>query len=99
MTGAKPSKWRARLSPTPSCSISACRAMDGYAVCRAFRADAEFKNTPIVAQSGWGRQEDHVKSADAGFDHHLVKPVSFEQLEALLTEYAKVREPNDVSRP
>jgi CheY-like chemotaxis protein len=58
--------------------------MDGYAVCRAFRQDALFKTTPIIAQTGWGRDRDKSLASEAGFDHHLVKPVSLADLERLL---------------
>jgi len=58
--------------------------MDGYAVCRAFRADEDFKHTLIIAQSGWGRDEDKEAAGEAGFNHHLVKPVAYAELERLL---------------
>jgi len=58
--------------------------MDGYAVCRVLRQDERFKHTLIIAQSGWGRDEDREAAADAGFDHHLVKPVGYEALERIL---------------
>jgi signal transduction histidine kinase len=58
--------------------------MDGYAVCRAFRQDERFKSTPIIAQTGWGRDQDKSLASEAGFDHHLVKPVGLADLERLL---------------
>jgi signal transduction histidine kinase len=63
--------------------------MDGYAVCRAFRQDDEFKNTFIIAQTGWGQQRDKTLASEAGFDHHLVKPVPYEALESLLATVAR----------
>jgi signal transduction histidine kinase len=62
--------------------------MDGYAVCRAFRADELFRHTPIIAQTGWGQLRDKELAAEAGFDHHLVKPVALEDLEKLLAGVA-----------
>jgi signal transduction histidine kinase len=62
--------------------------MDGYAVCRAFRRDELFKNTPIIAQTGWGQERDKSLASEAGFDHHLVKPVALEDLERLLANLA-----------
>ena len=50
--------------------------MDGYAVCRAFRQDDLFKDTLIIAQTGWGQERDKALASEAGFDHHLVKPVA-----------------------
>jgi signal transduction histidine kinase len=58
--------------------------MDGYEVCRALRADPRFTDTVIVAQTGWGQSRDKAQAAQAGFDHHLVKPVSYDALEGLL---------------
>jgi signal transduction histidine kinase len=58
--------------------------MDGYAVCRALREDERFKTTPIIAQTGWGQDRDKMRASEAGFDHHLVKPVAFDDLERLL---------------
>jgi CheY-like chemotaxis protein len=58
--------------------------MDGYAVCRELRADAQFKKTPIIAQTGWGQERDKARASEAGFDEHLVKPVALKDLERLL---------------
>jgi signal transduction histidine kinase len=59
--------------------------MDGYAVCRALRQDERFRSTCIIAQTGWGRDRDRESAGEAGFDHHLVKPVSLVKLEQLLS--------------
>ncbi len=64
--------------------------MDGYQVCRQLRQDEVFKDTPIIAQTGWGQIRDKTSSSEAGFDHHLTKPVAFEDLERVLTGLAKV---------
>ena len=60
--------------------------MDGYAVCRAFREDELFKSTPIIAQTGWGRDRDKSLASEAGFDYHLVKPIALADLERLLVK-------------
>jgi signal transduction histidine kinase len=65
--------------------------MDGYAVCRLLRQDPDLKHTTIIAQSGWGQDTHKAASADAGFDHHLIKPVDFRTLERLLAEVAAAR--------
>ncbi|HYW50601.1 MAG TPA: PAS domain S-box protein [Gemmatimonadaceae bacterium] len=49
--------------------------MNGYDVARAIRSLPCSGNTVLVAVTGWGQAEDKRRSADAGFDHHLVKPV------------------------
>jgi CheY-like chemotaxis protein/anti-sigma regulatory factor (Ser/Thr protein kinase) len=58
--------------------------MDGYAVCQELRADAQFKKTPIIAQTGWGQERDKARASEAGFDEHLVKPVALKDLERIL---------------
>jgi len=58
--------------------------MDGYAVARAVRADARLHTTRLIALSGYGQHEDRRRTAEAGFDEHLVKPVVFETLSAAL---------------
>jgi signal transduction histidine kinase len=64
--------------------------MDGYAVCRAFRQDDLFKDTLIIAQTGWGPRRDKTLASGARFDHHLVKPVAYDDLERVL---AKIMRP------
>ena len=64
------------------------QGMDGYAVCRAFRAEAAFRTIPIIAHTGWGQGHDKSQASEAGFDHYLVKPVSLGDLEKLLARIA-----------
>jgi PAS domain S-box-containing protein len=59
--------------------------MDGYAVARRLRAEPQFVNAVLIAISGYGQEEDRQRSREAGFDHHLVKPVDFAALRTLLT--------------
>ncbi len=49
--------------------------MDGYEVARRLRTLPQVRGALLVAQTGWGQEEDRRKSREAGFDHHLVKPV------------------------
>jgi PAS domain S-box-containing protein len=58
--------------------------MDGYDVARRLREDPELKPAVLVAMTGWGQEEDRRRSLQAGFDHHLVKPVEMEELEQVL---------------
>jgi PAS domain S-box-containing protein len=55
--------------------------MDGYEVARRLRARQPALRPRIIAVSGYGREGDRLKSAEAGFDEHLVKPVDFAALE------------------
>jgi signal transduction histidine kinase/ActR/RegA family two-component response regulator len=58
--------------------------MDGFEVARRIRAAAPDEHPVLVAVTGWGTDEDRRRSAAAGFDHHLVKPVQPERLRTLL---------------
>jgi signal transduction histidine kinase len=78
----------ARLQPDVILLDLGLPVMDGYAVCRALRADPRFQKTQIIAQTGWGQDSDREKTAQAGFDSHLVKPVSLDRLETALAEAA-----------
>ncbi|MEO5845399.1 MAG: PAS domain S-box protein, partial [Caldimonas sp.] len=60
--------------------------LSGYEVCRRLRSAAWAREIPIVAITGWGQADDRQRSKDAGFDGHLVKPVAFGELTALLDE-------------
>ena len=40
----------------------------------------------LIALTGWGQEEDRRRSQEAGFDHHLTKPVELAALEKLLAE-------------
>ncbi len=40
----------------------------------------------LVALTGWGQEEDRRKSKEAGFDHHLVKPVNPEDVATLIAQ-------------
>ncbi len=58
--------------------------MDGYELARAFRSHPALKGVVLVALTGWGQPEDRRRSKEAGFDHHLVKPVEADALQRLL---------------
>jgi two-component system, sensor histidine kinase len=54
--------------------------MDGYQVADALRADPRTKDALIIAISAYDRDDYPGRSGQAGFDHHLVKPVDFDDL-------------------
>ena len=58
--------------------------MDGYEVARRIRAMPRLNGLVLVALTGYGQDEDRRRAFDAGFNHHLVKPVSIDALEQLL---------------
>jgi PAS domain S-box-containing protein len=58
--------------------------MDGYEVLRRLRREPCCEGAVIMAVSGFGQEEDRLRSRQAGFDHHLVKPVDLDRLVSLL---------------
>ena len=60
--------------------------MDGYEVARRMRQQAGLEKVVLAALTGWGQQEDRRRTAEAGFDHHLVKPPEPKSLESLLAD-------------
>jgi CheY-like chemotaxis protein len=58
--------------------------MNGYDVARRLRQRPGLENLVLVAMTGWGQEEDRRRSQEAGFDHHLVKPVEPDALHKLL---------------
>ncbi|MEZ5592473.1 MAG: ATP-binding protein [Gammaproteobacteria bacterium] len=58
--------------------------LDGFEVARRLRAQAGFATTLLVAVTGYGSEDDRRMSRDVGFDLHLVKPVTVDQLSSVL---------------
>jgi len=58
--------------------------LNGFDACRRIREQPWGRNTVIVAQTGRGQEDDKRRSQDAGFDFHMVKPVTPDALEKLL---------------
>jgi PAS domain S-box-containing protein len=62
--------------------------LDGYEVARRLRQQSACQSTLLVALSGYGRPEDKQRAREAGFHHHLTKPVDPSTIEALLADRA-----------
>jgi CheY-like chemotaxis protein len=60
--------------------------MDGFAVAQAFRTEPQLQQVTLVALTGWGQPEDRQRTQEAGFHHHLVKPVDTEELNRLIQQ-------------
>jgi PAS domain S-box-containing protein len=58
--------------------------VNGYEVARRLRRQPGLENVRLAALTGYGQEEDRRLSREASFDHHLVKPVDPEALDALL---------------
>jgi PAS domain S-box-containing protein len=59
--------------------------LSGYTVAKRLRELPGLGAVKLIAITGYGQEEDRKRSRDAGFDHHLVKPVDIAVLGALLT--------------
>jgi signal transduction histidine kinase/ActR/RegA family two-component response regulator len=57
--------------------------VDGYEVARRLRGRGEC-DFVLVALTGWGTEQDRQRTREAGFDHHLTKPVDLAAVEAVL---------------
>ncbi len=62
--------------------------IDGTDVCRLIRALRLRAQPVMIALTGWGREGDLRRTKEAGFDHHLVKPISPDKLNEMLQELA-----------
>jgi CheY-like chemotaxis protein len=58
--------------------------MDGYEVAERLRELPHAKDTVLIAITGYGQDDDRVRSRRAGIDHHLVKPVAPDALRSLI---------------
>ncbi|HYF43756.1 MAG TPA: ATP-binding protein, partial [Ramlibacter sp.] len=58
--------------------------MDGLQAAQAMRSDPNLRGIKLVALTGWGQASDRQKTAEAGFDLHLVKPITPSGLQAAL---------------
>lgn len=70
--------------------------MDGYEVARLIRSSKALSRIRLIAVTGYGQQEDILKARAAGFDDHLVKPVEYSRIAAILDAISTSR---GTSRP
>jgi PAS domain S-box-containing protein len=65
--------------------------LNGYDAAKRMREQDWAATVLFIAITGWGQAQDRQRSMDAGFNHHLIKPVDAEELEQLLQTYAAGR--------
>ena len=58
--------------------------MDGYELAAHIRADSKLSRLRLLALTGYGQPSDRQRTADAGFDGHMVKPVDVDELDRVL---------------
>jgi PAS domain S-box-containing protein len=64
--------------------------VNGFDACRQIKAAGGADAPIVIAISGWGTADDRGRSRAAGFDDHLVKPVSLAAIDRLLAEWGAV---------
>ena len=60
--------------------------MDGYEAARRIRRQPGAQEVLMIALTGWGQSEARQRTIEAGFDHHMIKPVDFDQIRQLVSE-------------
>ncbi len=63
--------------------------LDGFEVAKRIRQQPTLDNIVLVAMTGYGRETDRQRSKEAGFDHHLVKPVDFGRVRQILANVSE----------
>jgi len=58
--------------------------LNGYEACCLIREQPKGKGALLIALTGWGQDEDRRRSHEAGFDHHMVKPVDPQALMSMI---------------
>lgn len=69
--------------------ISMGSGMDGYAFAEAIREDSRLKHLHVIALTGFGTHLAKQRSREAGFDHHLTKPMDLNQLRSVLLQHQR----------
>ena len=64
--------------------------LNGFEVAKRIRLEAAHPAMTLVALTGYGQAADRQRSREAGFDHHLVKPADFDEVEKILAAVAAV---------
>ncbi len=58
--------------------------IDGYEVARRLRQDFRHRELTLIAATGYSQASDYRRSREVGFDYHLIKPIDFSRLQAIL---------------
>lgn len=65
--------------------------MDGYEVARQIRSKPDLSGMTLIAVTGYGQQDDILKTRAAGFNDHLVKPVDYSKISVILNSISSNR--------
>jgi signal transduction histidine kinase len=72
--------------------------IDGYEVAQRIRGDVSGKDLLLIALTGYGSREQKARAIEAGFDHHLVKPVDTKLIQDFVADLAHTRETSHRTR-
>jgi CheY-like chemotaxis protein len=61
--------------------------LSGYEVAQALRRESWGRGIQLIALTGWGQERDRQEALEAGFNHHLTKPIDPDQLEAFIAQH------------
>ena len=64
--------------------------LNGYEVAKRVREQPQLRDVVLVALTGYGQDSDRATSLQAGFNHHMVKPASFEQIKQILASVPRL---------
>jgi PAS domain S-box-containing protein len=81
-------EWALRECPDAGLLDIGLPDMDGNELARRLRADPRTRSMLLVAITGYGQDQDRRAALEAGFDHHMVKPVDLDKLAAILAGIA-----------
>ena len=65
--------------------------LDGFEVAERLRQDPAIRDAVLVAVTGYGQERDRERTKLAGFDYHLVKPASFDEVQKILLSAGGIR--------
>jgi len=71
--------------------------LNGHDACRRIRSQSWGEKMVLIAQTGWGQEEDRRQTTEAGFDGHLVKPVDVAALMKLVDSLRRDRDRPEAS--
>lgn len=94
--GAQALQFARRAPPSVMILDIGMPEISGFEVARLVRSEAWGRDIYMIAVTGWGQQEDKARAIEAGFDHHLTKPVDPADVENLLREFFSRRLGQDI---
>ncbi|HZN02764.1 MAG TPA: ATP-binding protein [Candidatus Polarisedimenticolia bacterium] len=71
--------------------------LNGYDACKRIRSEPWGRDMILIAQTGWGQDDDRRRTEEAGFDGHVVKPVDPEDLIRMVARLSTARRPEQQS--